>query len=380
MALSDNRRLYDIATRLAIYTEDVKVTEAQKFAFVLRDVGLELRRLLGRVKYKTLDGLSKAQLNLLIAELRKSQSKIYTAYTQQLIDQLREFMAADLEVNRRVWATAAFEFTLDDDEEDQLRIFTDEEALRFIEETHDEEATPLFGLAAILGTTAVAGSFDKLWSSVTNSPIPANGLYMLPFIKAFSNSAQASVESLIRKAWANGWTIEETLSELLGDGSKKQGATSQMQRLNTQATAVIHTSFAHVAAIVSAAVMSSVFGWYCWFSVMDRKTSDICRGRNLKKYRFGKGPLPPGHFRCRSHIGPVRGPSKLTEESFYAWLALQPKAFQDDILGEVQAQSLREEELPESDLPEYKPGGGLTFSQFKRKLKEILSRRFGESV
>ncbi|WBF76777.1 hypothetical protein PSV3_00203 [Septimatrevirus PSV33] len=42
MALSDNKRLYDIATRLAVYVEDVKVWQSRQFGFVLREVNLEL--------------------------------------------------------------------------------------------------------------------------------------------------------------------------------------------------------------------------------------------------------------------------------------------------------------------------------------------------
>lgn len=95
MALSDNKRLYDIATRLQIYTEGVKVWQARQFNFVLREISEDLKKNLHRVKYRTLDGLSKAQLNKLIMALRESQSKIYSAYTTQLIEQLKEFMRAD---------------------------------------------------------------------------------------------------------------------------------------------------------------------------------------------------------------------------------------------------------------------------------------------
>ncbi|WBF76906.1 hypothetical protein PSV3_00204 [Septimatrevirus PSV33] len=73
----------------------MKVWQSRQFGFVLREVNLELTRLLGRVRYKTLDGLSKAQLNKLVSELRESQSKIYSAYTQTLLEQLKEFMRAD---------------------------------------------------------------------------------------------------------------------------------------------------------------------------------------------------------------------------------------------------------------------------------------------
>lgn len=364
MALSDNKRLYDIATRLAVYTEGVKVYQSRQFSFVLRDVNEVLKKLLGRVRYKTLDGLSKAQLNKLVLELRESQSKIYTAYTEQVIEQLKKFMAADLEVNRRAWVTGYIE--LDGDESDE--IISDEDAIQFLLDNPNADSNPLFGIAAI------TGGDERIWSQVVNSPIPANGLYLLPFIKTFTTSAQAGVESLIRKAWANRWTVEETLRELTGEDGQRQGTPSQLARVNQQATSVIHTATAHVAAIVSAGVMSAVFGRYAWYSVMDGNTTEICRSRNRKIYRFGEGPLPPAHIRCRSHTAPVILGSDLAEETFYTWLARQPIDVQDDILGEDGGAAIRGGDLKASDIPKYESNKPLSYDEFRRKIKEVLSR------
>lgn len=364
MALSDNRRLYDISTRLAVYTEDVKVWQARQFNFVLRDVSEVLKKLLGRVKYRTLDGLSKAQLNKLIIELRESQSKIYSAYTETLIKQLKDFMAVDLEVNRRAWVTGYIE--LDDEESDE--IISDEAAIQFLIETANNEANPLFGIATITG-----GS-ERIWSAITNTPVPANGLYLLPFIKTFTTSAQVGIENIIRKAWANRWTVDETLTALVGNGDTVQGTPSQMHRVSQQATSVIHTATAHVAAIVAAGVTSALFGRYAWYSVMDGKTSDICAGRNRKVYRFGQGPLPPAHIRCRSHTAPVITASDLADETFYTWVARQPLEVQDDVLGTEGGEALRDGRLKAKDLSKYESKEPLTYEEFRRKIKEILSR------
>jgi len=363
MALSDNMRLYDISTRLAVYTEDVAVYQSKQFAFVIRDVNKTLINLLGRVQYKTLDGLSKAQLNKLVIELRKSQSKIYTQYTEMLLNQLKEFMRVDLEVNRRAWVTGYIEL---DDEESE--IISDEEAIQFLIETQNNEANPLFGLAA------VTGSDEKIWSQIVNSPIPANGLYLLPFIKTFANSAQAGVENIIRKAWANKLTVSETLSQLLGEGDNIQGTSSQMQRLNTQASAVISTSFSHVGSIVAAGVVSSIFGRYVWRSVMDGGTTPICRSRNLQTFVFGMGPLPPAHIRCRSHISPLFNAKDIIEETFYAWVIRQPFNVQDDILTKEGAAAIRTGKIKANDVGKYDSKQYLTFAQFRKKINEILSR------
>lgn len=366
MALSDNMRLYDIATRGQVYIEGVKVQYAREFNFVLAELRLEISRILARVKYKTLDGLTKAELNKLVVTLRESQSKIYSAYTQQILKQLKDFMRADLEMNRRAYVYAKFEF--DEERYGKPQIPSDARAIKFLkEENNQANFIPLFGLAAITGNN------DRLWSAVTNAPIPANGLYLVPFVKTFAVSAQASVENTIRKAWANGWTIEETLQEITGEDNK-QGTSSQLQRVGVQASAVVATAVQHVAAITGAAVMSALFGWYGWYSVMDGKTTEICISRNRKRYRFGQGPIPPAHIRCRSHIAPIVGTDDIAAESFYTWAIRQPADVQNDILGEDVADELRNGNLKQSDLPKFESRQALTLDEFRRKINEVLSR------
>lgn len=364
MALSDNKRLFDIATRQQVYIEGVKVQFAREFNFVLAELRQELSRLLGRVKYKTLDGLTKAELNKFVVTLRASQSKIYSNYTQQILKQLAAFMSVDLEINRRAYVHAKME-----EGGEQIRpIPSDEDAIRYLlEENNQTNVFPLFGLAAVTGNN------DRLWSAVTNAPIPANGLYLVPFVKTFATSAQASVENAIRKAWANGLTVEETLREITGEDNR-QGTASQLQRIGVQASAVVATAVQHVAAVTGAGVISALYGWYMWHSVMDGKTTEICISRNRQRYRFGQGPIPPAHVRCRSHIAPIVGVDDFAAESFYTWLIRQPADVQDDALGEDEADDLRDGTLNERDLPKFEARRPLTLEEFRRTIKEILSR------
>ena len=376
MALSDNKRLYDIAIRQQIYVEGVKVQFAREFNFVLAELRLELNRVLSRVKYKTLDGLTKAELNKLVLSLRESQSRIYSKYTQQLIKQLKDFMAVDLEMNRRAYSVAHAEMNLEDGAAPP-KIPTDAQAIAYIKQQNESSnikqqnessnIIPLFGIASVTGNN------DRLWSAVTNAPIPANGLYLLPFVKTFATSAQAGVENTIRKAWSNGWTLQETIAELTGEDAK-QGTSSQLQRVGVQASAVVATAIQHVAAVVGAGAISGLFGWYIWLSVMDSRTSEICTSRNRKRYRFGQGPIPPAHIRCRSHIAPIVGNDDIAAETFYNWAVRQPANVQDDILGEANGESLRNGSLKEKDLSKYEATRPLTLEEFRRKIIEVISR------
>ena len=374
MALSDNKRLYDIAVRQQVYVEGVKVQFAREFNFVLAELRLELNRILSRVKYKTLDGLTKAELNKLVLSLRESQSRIYSKYTQHLIKQLKDFMAVDLEMNRRAYSSAHAEMNMEDGEmnmgdgETTPNVPTDAQAIAYIKQQNESSnIIPLFGIASVTGNN------DRLWSAVTNAPIPANGLYLLPFVKTFATSAQAGVENIVRKAWANGWTLEETISAITGEDAR-QGTSSQLQRVGVQASAVVATAVQHVSAIVGAGVVSALFGWYMWHSVMDSRTSEICSSRNHKRYRYGAGPIPPAHIRCRSHIAPIVGNDDIAAETFYTWAVRQPANVQDDILGEANGESLRNGSLKEKDLSKYEATRPLTLEEFRRKIIEILSR------
>ena len=367
MALSDNKRLYDIAVRQQVYVEGVKVQFAREFNFVLAELRLELNRVLSRVKYKTLDGLTKAELNKLVLSLRESQSRIYSKYTQQLIKQLKDFMAVDLEMNRRAYSLAHAEMNMEDGETTP-KVPTDAQAIEYIKQQNESSnIVPLFGIASVTGNN------DRLWSAVTNAPIPANGLYLLPFVKTFATSAQAGVENTIRKAWSNGWTLQETIAKLTGEDAK-QGTSSQLQRVGVQAGAVTATALQHVAAVAGAGAISALFGWYVWRSVMDSKTSEICTSRNRKRYRFGQGPIPPAHIRCRSHISPIVGNDDIAAETFYTWAVRQPANVQDDILGEANGESLRNGSLKEKDLPKFESKQPITLDEFRRKINEVLSR------
>ena len=374
MALSDNKRLYDIAVRQQVYVEGVKVQFAREFNFVLAELRLELNRVLSRVKYKTLDGLTKAELNKLVLSLRESQSRVYSKYTQQLIKQLKDFMAVDLEMNRRAYSSAHAEMNMEDGEmnmedgETPPKVPTDAQAIAYIKQQNESSnIIPLFGIASVTGNN------DRLWSAVTNAPIPANGLYLLPFVKTFTTSAQAGVENTIRKAWANGWTLQETIAELTGEDAK-QGTSSQLQRVGVQAGAVTATAIQHVAAVVGAGAISGLFGWYIWLSVMDSRTSEICTSRNRKRYRFGQGPIPPAHIRCRSIIAPIVGTDDIAAESFYTWAVRQPADVQNDIFGEDVADELRNGNLKQSDSPKFKSRQALTLDEFRRKINEVISR------
>lgn len=311
MTLADNKRLFDIATRQAVYVEGVKVWQAQQFDLFLRELSEELRKMLGRIKYKTLDSLTKTQLNAFMIELRRTQTRMYSIYLEKVLEQLEAFMKADLLVTKRIFASP-------------YEVVSEEEADELIRSAEDEET-----FAFLYGTAAITGSNGLLWRSISNTIVPANGLYMGSFLKGFSTSAQAAVQNAIGKAYANGGSVDELKETLLA--RTVQGTGGIVQRIGKQANAVLATSMQHISQMVSASIASGLFGFYEWWSVIDSSTTDICRSRNKQRYKFGEGPLPPAHILCRSHISPVKGGESPPNERFADWQARQPEAFRKDV-------------------------------------------------
>lgn len=364
MALSDNRRLYDISVRKAAFLEGVKLNQIGELNSVLFELSEELKKVLGRVRYRTLDGLSKAALNKLILELREVQGEIYSKYTEGLIEQLQEFSKVDASVARIVFGTAKIE---EDDDEPDTEPLTEEAAIAIIEETNQSETlVPLFGL---LGAT----SNERIWTAALNAPMPANGMYIVPFIKGFGVSAQANIENIIRQGYANRLTIEQVL-ELI-TGRTVQGTGGAIQRIESQGAAVIVTATQHVDSIVNAGVASALYGRYQWISVMDSRTTDICRGRNRRIYEYGRGPLPPAHIRCRSTVVPIVGNNpEIDDETFYTWLSTQPDEVQRQVLTRKGRVKLDAGELTADDLQKYETDRPLTLAEFRRLVNLILKR------
>ena len=90
---------------------------------------------------------------------------------------------------------------------------------------------------------------------------------------------------------------------------------------------------------------------YRYVATLDSRTSAICRALDGQEFPYGKGPMPPQHFNCRSTTVAVVDYEKLgipppdpgkraamggqvpADQSYGQWLAKQPKKVQDEVLG-----------------------------------------------
>ena len=145
--------------------------------------------------------------------------------------------------------------------------------------------------------------------------------------------------------------ISKTLAKIIAAGGQSTAAT------NSQVAALIRTSINQVANTASQQVYEAnqdITQRYRYVATLDTRTSAICRALDGREFDYGKGPMPPQHFNCRSTTVPVINykelgfdpPPSVTKgkrasmdgpvpanETYGEWLAKQPRTTQADALG-----------------------------------------------
>lgn len=129
-----------------------------------------------------------------------------------------------------------------------------------------------------------------------------------------------------------------------------------------QVLTVVRTSVQQVANAASEQVYKAngdITKKYRYVATLDSRTSAICRSLDGQEFKYGKGPVPPVHFNCRSTTIPIidykglgidppdwgTGPSVRASAdgpvkgnlTYGQWLKQQPKEYQDEVLGKNRA-------------------------------------------
>ena len=286
--------LYNAMVRHQIYLEGFKRYQGSKFSDTAKALEAEYKRKIEGLEYETLDELTKGQLKKFIQELKAVQRRLYDGYVAKLIEELEEFMSVDYELINDV---------LDDNTEDDLPTEKKEEP-------------------------------DNLWAGIINEMLPGVGQLLVPFLIGVGLGSIVRFERIVNQAWSNNLTKKQLLDELLGEplGGKPtvlrmpkrlptSGKLEDVQvpvptvgrtggligRVTVENQSAINTALQHIAQQVAQAAMRRRYKRYRWVSVLDNRTTSICRERDGRIYVFGAGPLPPAHINCRSHIVPVIG-------------------------------------------------------------------------
>jgi SPP1 gp7 family putative phage head morphogenesis protein len=183
--------------------------------------------------------------------------------------------------------------------------------------------------------------------------------------KAFRGIAVDQAErfnQVVRQGLLTGETTPDIAKRLIGNLQFGQEARTvrQLVAAGGQATAVadnqimalVRTSISQVANSASQQVYEAnqdITQKYRYVATLDTRTSSICRALDGKEFEYGKGPMPPQHFNCRSTTVPIIDsdilpPSETAtrasqagqvpiNESYGQWLAKQPLPVKAKALG-----------------------------------------------
>ena len=183
--------------------------------------------------------------------------------------------------------------------------------------------------------------------------------------KAFRGIAVDQAEQfsqVVRNGLLTGETTPSIAKRLIGNLQFGEEAKTvrQLVAAGGQATAVadnqvmalVRTSINQVANTASQQVYEAnqdITKKYRYVATLDSRTSSICAALDGREFEYGKGPMPPQHFNCRSTTVPIIDsdilpPSTIAKRasadgpvpintSYGQWLKDQPRSVQEDVLG-----------------------------------------------
>lgn len=319
----DNQRLHDLAAVNSVLLESVKLYEFEKRLVLFRKLKKDLGEIIYKVKYDTLNFMTKKEVNGLIKQIKDLNKGFYSSVAKDVELMFDEFANRSISAQKK--RMVGLSLAMENDAEEIVDV-SEEDADLFIEE---QKRSGLFPLLVLLGV----GTFA---ASLKNKPITGFGQTLNAVLTKYNDVSGKRFEDIILKAWSSGYTKDEIARELLGDPSIKQGRGVQgaLGTMRAQLNAIIDTSigFAHEQAHMAAISASGISNKYIWISVMDGRTSYICIGRNRKIYVVNKGPLPPAHANCRSSTAPyIDGNGGIEDMSFAQWVEHLDEKSREDI-------------------------------------------------
>lgn len=336
-----------LETRNQVMLERLKSGAQRQFQPVLKDIELDLMPLL-----LSLGG---------IIETKKEMNRVRIDSAIIVNDKLTTYINQDL--------MPGFELTAEDQAEFEFealnQIVTEQEG------EDDSIATELLVAAYLL----LPMSIPELKTPLLND-----------FIRSFKNDSVRLVTSTIRQGFAQGKESSEIAEDIRGTKASNFND-GIFAKINRNHDAIVSTAIQHVATSSRHEAMKKkpFVSAYRWVSVLDRRTTATCRGLSGQVFEFGKGPLPPIHFRCRSSTAPVVDARFLkdglssagirSDLTYYDWIKTQPKSFQEDAIGIKFSKLLRDGNLTSDEFSKFsldKNFEPLTLEEMRRKRPNVF--------
>lgn len=288
--------LIDMIVRHSVYLEKVKNWYEADFITYLQKLRAQLRELIEKLDVSSFDQLTKRAYNKLITTLEQIQAKFYGDYGSRLLGSLRELANVDFALQRGIFSAAKAKLT-------EL-------------------------------------SASTMWARIKSTPVAAFAAGPKESLESFVATAKRYVELAVKQGYLDAKKKAEVLADVVGTAVNrfKDGA---LNKVVNAAGGMLDTITQHVSSVISDTYADEVSDCYVWISVIDSRTTDICRGRNGNVYRRGAGPLPPAHPRCRSRTAPCECGSDVIVPGFKTWLKKQSDAFVRNAFGRQAADDVQ---------------------------------------
>ena len=287
--------LYDALVRHQLMLDRLIKTEASKFSDTLFAFRADLREIMAEVPFEGLSALTKKKFLDLLRRVREAQRKHFSAYTQAMLRELESYAETDTAVQG--------------------------DLIKATQEEDNDRST----LLALLFTKA---GRSRLWATIRNADVQAVGYSPEIFATRFASTSLNEIEAILRRGYASKLPLSETMASIVGTrkANYRDGAFIKLDRYARGMTA---TLYQHVTGQVAQAVGQIYFEKYTWVSVLDSKTSPVCTARDGRTYEYGRGPLPPAHPNCRSHVAPFM--EDMPTETYGQWLLRQPREVRKEV-------------------------------------------------
>jgi SPP1 gp7 family putative phage head morphogenesis protein len=322
--------LYDANVRHAIYIERYKSRVATEIIRIINGLTGDLYR---RLSASDLEQLSRRDLDRLLAEVNRLINSAYGPIVSEIDDALREFV-----VYEAGWQATALRRG---------------------------------GLVADIGVPSDA----DLWAAMYSRPF--QGSLLRDWLRDLPQQTAARVRATIRQGYTDGLGALEIARQIRGTRARP----GVMDTSRRGAETMVRTAVAHTASRArDLTYRESGVAREQWVSVLDARTSSICRSRDGNIYDVGKGPRPPAHPNCRGTMIPVTSGNRAALEArptYNDWLTRQPASVQDDILGPTRGRLFRSGEYPVDRFTD-RAGQEYTLEQLRAKDAETFDEVLGD--
>lgn len=328
---------FDVALREQIYFEALKDYEADEAESVTDEILAVLIALLLRSGFTSFADVTKTKLNAFLVRAREALKGQMLKMSKGFVARMQNVLAVTLTVNRH---TAEY---------------TSGKKI-----THKDY-------------NGTAGGNKRLWVKLTKDAVPGTGHLPLEMLKDFANTTITQMLLTVKRAYADNWTMEELLKHLKGtpEANFKDGV---LRKLTNQLKHVTRTMMQHIKAFLSYNIGRMFYDKYQWLSTIDSVTTPICRARHLRIFEYGKGPVPPAHFNCRSVIVGILGNlANQAPKSFFDWIKTQPRRFLDSVLTKAEADAITGGTARAADFNAYNNVRRMTPDQFGKSAKAITT-------